>query len=98
MPSQASRIARVLGASQDAATALVFADLALGRTFCKLAVTSRDDAQRYRFDLMSARQAHAIAEKYMWRLKQVHPQFDQMMAQSELLKFELERLDKSLPR
>jgi hypothetical protein len=98
MPSQAARIARVLGASQDAATALVFADLALGRTFCKLASTTREDPQGYRFGLMSARQAHAAAEKYMWRLKQVHPQFDQMMAQSELLKFELDRLDKRLPR
>ena len=98
MPSQAARIARVLGASQDAATALVFADLALGRTFCKLASTSREDAQRYRFGLMSARQAHAAAEKYMWRLKQTRPQLGQMMAQAELLKFELDRLDKSLTR
>jgi hypothetical protein len=66
--------------------------------FANWRLRQEEDPQRYRFGLMSARQAHAATEEYMWRLKQVHPQFDQMMAQAELLKFELERLDKGTAR
>jgi hypothetical protein len=39
--------------------------------------------------------ALAAAEKFMWIVKMKHPEFDQMMAQAERLKFELDRLEQN---
>jgi hypothetical protein len=82
--------------NQEAATNLVFAELDIGLTFChmtKSAAALRDKA-KYERNVARAHGALALAEKYMWRLKMRHPQFDQMMAQVERLKFELDSLEK----
>ena len=75
--------------SRKAAADLVFAEVNAGLTFVRIAET------RHRLNLPSlrhlelAKRGLKIGEKYMWRLEMDHPMFDQMMAQIELLKFEL---------
>ena len=75
--------------SRTDAADLVFDEVKAGLSFVRIA-----DSRR-RLNLPSlehtelAKRALEVADKYMWNLKMDHPMFDQMMAQIELLKFEL---------
>jgi hypothetical protein len=89
MPDQVGQIRALESASQIAAKDLVAAELTLGLTLCKLARRSHhDDNTRFRYRAL-ARQAHAFACKYLWNAR-ARPEFEQLMARAEFLKFELE--------
>jgi hypothetical protein len=95
MESVEDRIARAYQNSQLAAINLIFAELALGLTFCKITENEPKAHEHYTAGLKRARMALAAAEKFMWIVKMKHPEFDQMMAQAERLKFELDRLEQN---
>ena len=94
MDGMEERLRQLFKNNQEAASNLVFAELDIGLTFCKLAQRFPVEAEKFERSVGRARNALALAEKYMWRLKMEHPQFDQMMAQVERLKFELDALEK----
>ena len=74
--------------NQDAMTKLVFSQLALGLTLCEVASTQPPKiADKL---LSTARKAYTTAEQFMWRVTLEHPDFDQMTAQAERLRFEIE--------
>jgi hypothetical protein len=68
----------------------VFARLQIGLTMCRLARTAKDEKlTRY---LNQASKALEDANDIMWKLDMSHPDFDQLTAQCERLKFELDNL------
>jgi hypothetical protein len=95
MESIEDRIARAYQDSQQAAINLVFAELALGLTFCKITAHEPRKGEKYNAGLNRARMALNAAEKFMWIVKMRHPEFDQMMAQAERLRFELDMLEQN---
>lgn len=87
------RIARVREDSHHAAKDFVFADLRLGLTFCEIAKKQKHLGRyEYLAGIIQGQSALDAAEKFMWRLKRRHPEFDQMMALAERLKFEIDSL------
>jgi len=79
--------------NEAAAIELVFSQLTVGITSCRIARTRRynlglDDTLAVR----QAEKALAVAEKFVWKFKLKHPEFDQMIALAERLRFELEAL------
>ena len=95
MESVEDRIARAYQDSQQAAITLIFAELALGLTFCKITSHEPKKDETYNAGLNRARMALNAAEKFMWIVKMRHPEFDQMMEQAERLKFELDVLERN---
>jgi hypothetical protein len=91
-PHNEKRVNKLVDANRDALTGFVFAELSLALTFCKIAKNSSDDVNRQRRSLKIARKAYENAQRYIFDLKIEHPAFDQMVAEAEFLKFELERL------
>jgi hypothetical protein len=71
-------------------TELLLVRLELGITMCRLAKTAEDG--RFSTYLRQASKVLKIADKIMWRLDLNHPNFDQVTAQYERLKFELDSL------
>ena len=78
--------------TKDIVTELVFIELRLGLTFCQSAALHRGGGAKCNQALHFARRAHENAVKYMWRVGLDHPAFNQMTAQCERLKFEIEAL------
>jgi hypothetical protein len=71
----------------------VFAELELGLTFCQILRSLRVHAgPDYENAVQLAELALATAEKFMWSLRDQHYEFDQMTAQAERLRFELDAL------
>lgn len=95
MESVEDRIARAYQDGQQAAINLIFAELALGLTFCKTTSHEPKKGEKFNADLNRARMVLNAAEKFMWIVKMRHPEFDQMMAQAERLKFELDVLQRN---
>jgi hypothetical protein len=87
------QIRRLYERNQEAATSLVFAEIDIGLTLCRISRSWEKSEPRYVRALARARNALRLAEKYMWKLEMRHPQFDQMMAQLELLRFELRSIE-----
>jgi hypothetical protein len=75
--------------SNKAMAHVVIAMLQFGLTNCKLARTRKTDLDKY---IKNASKCLDTADTLMWKLTLAHPDFDQMMALSEQLKFELESL------
>ena len=73
----------------DAMARFVMVGLDLGRTFCDLARNYKDDRKSERA-IGRAWAALESAEKYMWKLRMEHAVFDEMTAQAERLRLELE--------
>ena len=94
MDGMEERLRQLFKNNKEAATNLVFAQLDIGLTFCSLIKKFPTSREKFVRGINRARNSLALAEKYMWRLKMEHPQFDQMMAQVERLKFELDALEK----
>jgi len=87
------RINQLLRRSDEAAVNFVFSQLTIGITSCQIAKAQRrsgvlDDSAALR----RAEKALRAAEKFMWRLKLQHPEFDQIMALVERLSMELDSL------
>lgn len=90
MPSAASSMKRLPRSGHDAATAVVFSEIALGMTFCRVAVNFAEERRARALSL--ARRAYDTAVHYMSRVQLEHPEFNQMTAQAERLRFEIESL------
>ena len=87
------RIANLLLANHETSVDCVFTYLTVGLTCCRIVRTRQVNLnENYSFGLDRARAALQIAEAFMWRVKPKHPDFDQMMAQVERLKFEIAAL------
>jgi hypothetical protein len=98
MPSPAhidERIHNLLLSKNRTAVECVFAYLTVGLTCCRIVRTRRDNLnEKCSAGIEQARTLLQIAEKFMWRVKQTHPEFDQMVARVERLKFEIAALDR----
>lgn len=76
--------------NQEIATSIVFSEIAIGMTYCKIAA-SGGAAYKLRA-LQLARNALEIADNWMFRIHLEHPEFNRMTAETERLRFELESL------
>ena len=86
-------IERLRNLSEQAALEFVFSQLTVGITSCRIAKSRRcilgmDDTR----PISQAEEALAIAEKFVWKFKLKHPEFDQMTALAERLRFEIDAL------
>jgi hypothetical protein len=92
------RIKQLRQSSEDAAIDFVFSELTTGITSCQIA---RLRVGRMGLDgsraMESAEEALRAAEKYMWRFKMRHREFDQMTALAERLRLELDSLRNEKP-
>lgn len=70
----------------------VLAQIHLGLTLCEVAKTKPCTEQRRARALKLGQAALDSADKFMWKLGLRHPQFDEMMAQTERLRFELDTI------
>ena len=87
------RIKATLALSRSSAVGLVFAEVTAGLTFCRVAEMKDKGSPKHLEGIRLAKEALRIAEKYMWMLQMSHPEFDQMMAMTERLKFEVANLE-----
>jgi hypothetical protein len=85
--------AKVRERSNQAIAHVVLAGLRFGLTNCKLAKAANNRVKLAKCKKLAS-EALAVADKLMWKLRMTHPDFDQMMALSEQLKFEIESLKK----
>jgi len=93
MLSLEERVRAALQTNRKAAIEFVFAEVASGLGFCRLARSVPQQDWKHGKGIQYAREALQVAQKYMWKLGMTHPDFDQMMAQTERLQFELEDID-----
>jgi hypothetical protein len=74
-------------------TCFVFAELTTGLRICKaLRLHELAAAAGRPWEIARAQISVEVAEDSMWQLKMNHPDFNQMMALTERLKFEIEDL------
>ena len=96
--SEHDRFVEVQQESLDARCQFVFMELEVGLTFCRLLKRSRSgglfQGEYYARGEELARRSLSVAEKFMWQLRDRHHDFDQMTAQAERLRFELETLNR----
>jgi hypothetical protein len=79
--------------NRDVAVSFVYIELQTGLSSCRLIRNSPAMTEKVKaWHLMHAQKALQVAETAMWRIKMPHPEFDQMMALTERLKFELQDL------
>ena len=93
MRIQREQIERIIASSNRNLSLLVSADLALGRTFCKVARLAHNKESRDRA-IASARRAQEAVARYIESMGRDHPEYEQMLAQAELLKSEIDALDR----
>jgi hypothetical protein len=78
-------------------TYFVFAELATGLRICKaLRLHELAAAAGRPWEIARAQISVEVAEDSMWQLKMSHADFNQMMALTERLKFEIEDLTRSM--
>jgi hypothetical protein len=81
--------------NRDIAVSFVYTQLLTGLASCRLLRSGLTHAlTRRAWHLEYATKALQDAEAAMWKLKLSHPEFDQMMAIAERLRFELDALEK----
>lgn len=90
MHREARSLKRLSRSNHNATTALVFSEIALGMTFCRVAVNFAEERRAKALAL--ARRAYDTAVHYMSRVQLEHPEFNQLTAQAERLRFEIESL------
>jgi hypothetical protein len=79
--------------SRDVAVGFVYTELVTGLSSCRLVRESTIIKKRMKaWHLNYAETVLQHAEAGMWKLKLSHPEFDQMMALAERLRFELDAL------
>jgi hypothetical protein len=86
------RIRQLRQSSDEAAIEFVFSELTVGITNVHIARLRAGRGLDNSRTIEEARNALQIAEKYMWQFKMRHPEFDQMIALAERLRFELNAL------
>jgi hypothetical protein len=83
----------LLQPSRDVAVTFVFIELQTGLSSCRIVRDSHFMTQETKaWHLAFAQTALRVAETARCRLKMAHPEFDQMMALTERLRFELREL------
>jgi hypothetical protein len=87
-----ARINRLLQTGQQAAIDFVFSQLTVGITSCQIAKTRPDRGLDDHRALRQAQMALSTAERFMWRCRLNHSEFDQMTALAERLRLELNAL------
>jgi hypothetical protein len=93
VPTQREQIQHLIESSHRNLSLFVSADLALGRTFCKVARLTHNKESRHRA-IASARRAQEVVARYIESMGREDPEYEQMMAEAELLKSEIEALDR----
>lgn len=87
-------LARLSERSRQVAIAFIFVELT-GLTRChQVRESSSMSEGKKAWHITQARLALQVAESSMWKMKMAHPEFDQMMALAERLKFELDDIGK----
>jgi hypothetical protein len=87
------KLERLSQRNRDVAVGFVYTELLTGLASCRLLRSGLKHAQaRKAWHLEYANKALQDAEAGMWKLKLSHPEFDQMMALAERLRFELDSL------
>ena len=82
--------------NREVAVNFVHVELQTGLSSCRFVRHSQYmTEERRNWHLEFGRKALAHAEGAMWKLKMTHPDFDQLMAMAERLKFELSNLSES---
>jgi hypothetical protein len=88
-------LARLSERSRDVAISFIYTELLTGLSSCRIIRNSQIIPERKKsWHYEYARKALHDAEAAMWRLKLSHPEFDQMMALAERLRFELDSLQR----
>jgi hypothetical protein len=89
------RLERLSRRNRDIALGFVYTELLTGLASCRLLRNGQIILKtRKAWHLEYAKKALEDAEAGMWELKLSHPEFDQMMALAERLRFELESLQR----
>jgi hypothetical protein len=88
------KLERLSQRNRDVAVGFVYTELLTGLASCRLLRSGLTHAQKRRaWHLEYAKKALHDAEAGMWKLKLSHPEFDQMLALAERLRFEVESLE-----
>jgi hypothetical protein len=88
--SMERHLAALLERSRNACINFIFTELNVGLMYCRQLRESHHMREEKRVRLITqADLALKVAELAMWKTKPLHPEFDQMMALVERLKFEL---------
>lgn len=97
MPNEESideRVTRLLRTGEATAIHFVFVGLTTGIASCQIARKRRESpGPDYSRSVERAQTALKTAERFMWRFRMKHPDFDQMTALAERLRMELAELD-----
>jgi hypothetical protein len=83
----------LLARNRDVAVSFVYIRLQTGLSSCRLIRESQvmtEPSKAWHMD--HAQKALQVAETAIWRIQMAHPEFDQMMALTERLRFELQDL------
>jgi hypothetical protein len=79
--------------NRDVAVGFIYTELLTGLSSCRIIRNSRIIPERKKaWHFEYAKKALQDAESAMWKLRLSHPEFDQMMALAERLRFELNSL------
>lgn len=82
---------RLAKRNREVAVSFVLIELTTGLSSCQQVRNSKTmTREKKAWHLAHAEKALDIAESAMWKLKMAHPEFDQMMALAERLRFELQ--------
>ena len=85
---------RLSARNQEVAIGFVLVELMTGLSSCRQLRDRKIMSQRKKtWHLDHAKRALEVAESRMWKLKIAHPEFDQMMALAERLRFELDAIE-----
>jgi hypothetical protein len=86
-------IARLLESNRQTAVDFVLTELTVGLAYCRqIRESSLMNKESRAWRMLQAGIALKSAETTMWKTKMAHPDFDQMMALAERLKFEIDAL------
>jgi hypothetical protein len=91
------QLARLSERGRKVAIDFVLTELTVGLKWCRQVRENpamSDEKKLWR--LTQAGLALQVAERSMWKMKLAHPEFDQMMALAERLRFELDDVRKSV--
>jgi len=84
--------------NREVAISFVYIELMTGLSSCQQIRASRVMTESQKaWHLAFAGKAFHAAEAAMWKIKMTHPEFDQMTALAERLRFELETLQTDSP-
>jgi hypothetical protein len=93
LESMQAYLERLQKRNREVAIRFVLIQLTTGLSSCQQVRDSRTMTdEKKAWHLAHAGRALEIAESAMWKLKMAHPDFDQMMALAERLRFEVQNL------